>query len=353
MKIVVCGYFGIRNIGDEAILEGLRRLLLRIEPKCEIETMGRGKLFPFGVRSFLHSIFAWKFWKTPYKLIKSCDYFVMSGGLFTDEEGLFVSTFWLLHGLAAHFLKKPVLLLGISIGKLSLWNKWLCKKLCKASKIIIVRDEASEQNLASWGIESHVGPDCATFIEYKKEEISEKEKYVVICTRPYKRIPEFLYTNIAQFCDILIAEYGFNIRLIPFHEGLESDAKVLNTIFEHIKEKSKVKMDAFYGNIPDLMDVLSKASLVLGMRLHAGILATHVGTPFIGISYMEKVSNFWHATAIKTLPQDQISVDNLLYEFRNIYNSDRKHRSNIKNIQKSFIEKAKKTEEILKSVLRN
>lgn len=353
MKIVVCGYFGIRNIGDEAILMGLRRLLLRIKPMCEIEVMGHGKLFPFGIRSFLRSLFVWRRWQAPYRLVKSCDYFIMSGGLFTDEEGIFVSTFWLLHGLTAHFFKRPVLLLGISIGRLSLWNKWLCKKLYKASKLIVVRDKASFEKLDSWGIKSHLGSDISGFIEYKKEGISEKEKYVVICVRPYRKTPEFLYTNIAQFCNALIEKYGFNIRLIPFHEGPESDSKVLNTIFEHIKEKSKVQIDNFYGHIPDLMDVLSKASFVFGMRLHAGILATLVGTPFIGISYMEKVGNFWHETAIKALSQDQISVDNLLQEFQNIYNSDREHRLLIKNIQEFFIEKAKKTEEILASTLQN
>lgn len=353
MNIVICGYFGIRNVGDEAILFGLRKMFLKLFPNASISVMGKGNLFPFGLRSFFKSLLKPAYWARPYYLIKKCDYFVMSGGLFTDEEGIFISTFWLLHGLAAHFLKKPVLLLGVNIGRLYIWNLWLAKKLFRASKLIIVRDEASLQKLSQWGIMAHKGSDFAAFTEYKKTAKEEKEPYVVLCARPFKKAPNFLYTNLAQFCDILIEEYGLYIRLIPFHEGSNSDVKVLNTIFTHIENKSKVKIDAFYENPTHLMEILSNASLVIGMRLHAGILATLAGTPFIGISYMEKVSNFWHKQGIKTLSIGEISVDNLSQEFRNIYNSDRQQRSIIKNIQESFFKKAKETEETVKLALQN
>lgn len=357
MKIVMCGYFGIRNIGDEAILLGLRTTFLKLFPNSVIDVMGKGRLFPFGFRSFFRSIIKSKLWSAPYRLIKSCDVFVLSGGLFSAEEDFFVPIFWALHGLFAHYLKKPVFMLGINIGRLSFLNRWICKRLFRKSKLIVVRDKASYELLKSWGISSHLGPDFATAIPYERKGLISKEagsQYAVVSIRPYKGIKDSVYKNLAQACDSLIEKYGLNIRLIPFHEGFDSDAAVLNTIFDHIKHKSSVKIESFYESVEELMQVLANAKLVLAMRLHAGILSAMAGTPFIALSYMDKVKNLWKEFPhIKTLEISQISVDELIQSFQNIFNSDREHRIIIKNLKQKLIEKAKNTEEIIKSALQN
>lgn len=357
MKIVICGYFGIRNIGDEAILLSLRRMFLKLHPNNEIKVMGEGRLFPLGFRSCFRSIVKPELWSAPYRLIKSCNVFVLSGGLFSAEEGFFVPIFWAFHGLFAHYLKKPVFMLGVNIGQFSFLNRWICKRLFRKSKLIIVRDKASYELLKSWGISSHLGPDFATAIPYKRKDFVSKkqnDQYVVISVRPYKEIKDFAYKNIAQACDLIIEKYGLNIRLIPFHEGINSDVGVLNTIFDHMKHKSSVKIESFYESTEELMPVLANAKLVLAMRLHAGILSAVAGTPFIALSYMDKVKNLWKEfPQIKVLEISQISVDEIIQSFQNIFNSDREHRIIIQNMKQKFMEEAKNIEEIIKSSLQN
>jgi polysaccharide pyruvyl transferase CsaB len=357
MKLVICGYFGIRNIGDEAILLGLKKVFLKIRPDSEIKIMGKGRLFPVGIRSFLKSLVQWKLWRIPCDLIKKCDVFIMSGGLFTNEESFFTPFFWALHGLIARFFNKPVLLLGVSITSMSLWNAWVCKKLFKKSALIIVRDSVSYELLKSWGISSRRGPDFATFMPYEKEDFAlgpQTGQYVVISARPYKSMDETLYKNIAHICDSLIEKYGLNIRLIPFHKGADSDVAVLNTIFDHMKHKSSARIENFYESTEELMRVLANAKVVLATRLHAGILSALAETPFIALSYMDKVKNLWKEFPyIKVLEISKISVDEIMLLFQDIFNSDREHRKIVQNVKQKFMEQVENIEQILQSSLQN
>lgn len=352
MKIVICGYFGIRNIGDEAILEGLKAMFLRIFPGCEIEVMGKGRLFPFGFRSFLRSLFSPKLWTAPYRLIKSCDLFILTGGLFTDEEGFFVPTFWALHGLIAHHLKKPIYILGVNIGELNLWNTFLCKKLFSKSRLSIVRDQTSYNLLASWGIKSCMAPDFATMIPFRPVRTEEKNRYIVLSAKPIKQDPNSLYTNLAQFCDSVSMEYGLQIRLIPFHEGDMSDASALNKIFEQMKNKSNAKIEKFYEKTSDLLPILANAEVVIAMRLHAGILSVMSETPFIALPSMKKVENLWSEfPGINIVEITPFLIDKLELVFQNIINSRRDHRAIVSAIKQKFIERATVSEELIKSAL--
>lgn len=353
MKIVICGYYGMHNIGDEAILQSLKGVLAKVFPNSEINVQGRGWLLPFGIRSFLRSIFKPSLWSKPYELIKSCEAFILGGGgLFTDEEGFFIPSFWALHGLIAVLFKKPVLCLGISIGPMNFFNKWLCKALFKKAKLITVRDKSSRDLLKEWGISSYELSDIAMLLSYEASGQEEKEqKYVVMCVRPFKNHDDFLYTKLAQLCDYLVEKYGLFIKLIPFQDGPNHDYGILNTIFDRTVHKTHIKVDQFYNDISKLINVLANAEVVIAMRLHAGILSVLANTPFVPLSYMQKVSDFWKEFSdIQPLKVENITIEALVKSFEEIWTNREEKRKIMKQICEKLVQKASQIEGLLKSL---
>lgn len=348
MKIAICGNYGVFNAGDDAILEGLTGAIKKHLPEAEIVVMGKGRLFPFGVRSFAKAIFRPSHWMTPYRLIKSCDAFVIGGGgLFTPEERGFVPIFWAMHGIAALLLKKPVYCLGISVYPLKGLSKILVKFLFSKCKYISVRDKDSYRIVAhDWEIPCKFGSDFAMLIDYEKSMQGEKEKqrYIVISMRSFKGNNGNLYKILAQACDKIIEDYGLQIKLVPFQKGDQFDAHVLNKIFAQAKHKEQIFVENFYADIKQLIKILERAELVIAMRLHAGILSLLAGTMVIPLSYTEKVKSFWGGMKdIDFLEIPSLTFHNFMAVFHKTWNNRSNLLISMQNIKDELTKRASKS----------
>lgn len=320
MNIVVCGNYGVTNVGDEAILQGMRRVLDTAFPGSHIQVMGTGNVLPLGLRSFLKALAAGRM---PHgiKMIRECDLFILGGGgLFCDEEGPFVSAFWALHGLMAKFLGKKLAVLGISIGKLTRYNAPFVRRLFKRADLVIVRDEFSANILDSWNVKNHVCADFATLgLDQDTPCRTNKDKYVVISIRPFGINANELYKKIALLCDRIVHEYGFNIVFLPMSAIGQNDTGVLNKIFDLMTHQSKAHVEDFSPDLGSVISILANAECVVGMRLHSCILASMYGVPVIPLSYMSKVANYWsRASDVMTFDLESHGADDILKRFREI-----------------------------------
>lgn len=326
MKITVCGNFGVTNIGDEAILGGVKVLLAEAFPGSEITVQGKGNLFPCGIRSFLKSLVKPSLWETPALMVKASDLYILGGGgLFDDTEGPFISSFWALQGLiAARTYKKPLIIMGVSLGAIRFWNKFLVKHLFKSAKVVAVRDQASLKILQSWGITKGIQiPDLSLFYPYDSNVLPKlpkpKDKYIILSIRPFKNNDENMYKILAQLCDYITGKYGFYIRLLPLQKDLYNDTIVLNKIFEQSNYKDKIKKDEFSDDIPKVLEVFQQGEAAITMRFHAGIFALLANTPFLAFSYMQKVTHFWETVGYPgMLPIEKINLNDLQEKFDQI-----------------------------------
>jgi polysaccharide pyruvyl transferase CsaB len=352
MKIAICGYYGVFNVGDEAILTSFKKVVSQYHPESEVLVMGTGDLFPFGIRSFLRSIIRPSLWYKPYKLIKSCDKFILGGGgLFTPEEMPWVPTFWALHGVAAYLMDKPVYCLGISVSSLTGINKFIVKWLFKHSKEVVVRDKVSYELVKEWRINCKLSTDLALALESSVVKNNSNEQYIVLSVRSFKKTDEKLYTILAQLCDSIVKLYGLKIRLIPFQKGDQYDVQVLRKIFDLTVHKEQIILDNYYENLEELISVLGQAKAVIAMRLHAGILATVAGTPFVAMSYMQKVSNFWaEFNDIEILDFNRLELSEMLKKIEILFKDLDKKRQGIKEIRKVLEARLKVTTDIIGSL---
>lgn len=356
MKVGICGYYGEKNIGDEIILQILQDLVRRVFPRAEITVFGKGNLFPFGLRSFFKAFFTPQLWKKPLAELRSCDIFILGGGgLFSHEEGFFIPIFWALHGAMALLLKKPLVCIGLSIGPLKPLHVWILKKVFSQAKFIVVRDKASQDLLKNLGIDSFLGCDLAMFYKIKiTPKLKIEKPYIILSVRPFKNTPENLYTILAQLCDSIIEKYGFLIRFIPFQKGALFDSKILNTIFDRVQNKSSVILDQFYENIDELIEVLQGAEAGICMRLHAGILCFLAETPFIPLSYMRKVKDFWQEfSEITLVVMETMNLSSLTALFEEIFGKSRKNQNIFKPMKQKFSKRVADTEKYIISSLKN
>lgn len=299
-KLVIIGNYGATNIGDEAILSGMLKLL-RTRVSAEnitvlsynpADTALRHSVaaeypLPFGVRSLLK----FRFFKT-LRLIKKADYVILGGGgLFTDEK-IKAMLLWGYHVLAARLLKRKVMLLGNSIGPVnSRTGKWILQKVVLSASHINLRDRLSFELLKGLGAEKKMSltPDMAFNLEAVQAQ--KRKKQIVISLRPWMQHEERVVSVIAQFCD-LISQQGYQLIFLPFQTFQDDDRLILGKVYEHISNKKGVHILSQPVDMYEALRIIGESELLIGMRLHSLIFSTIQSTPFIGLGYSQKIFGF-------------------------------------------------------------
>jgi len=352
MKVVICGNYGVDNLGDELILDNLKKLVNKAFPDAKIDVLGKGNLLPIGIRSALSTIIAPNRLLKPLKVIRSCDLFILGGGgLFTDEEGAQVSAFWALHGLIAHFFKKPVAVIGVSVGNIKPWNKWLVKRLFKVAKLLTFRDRRSVLMTSQLVIPSKHTADLATLYIPNVPNLKKEKNYVAVSFRNFKRNSTLMYKKIAQLCDFIVSNYRLDVRLIPLQDGGSYDHSSLNKIFEHTKHKASIYIEKF-NNITHILQVLKGADFVVAMRLHAGIISALLEVPFLPISYMQKIDNFWSEFPEIKPVNVHCELDELKAKFKELIDEKDNKKGSVREVRRKLADFASDSEDYLIKGLR-
>jgi len=340
-KIVICGHYGSTNIGDSAIglsiVQGLKKVY-KYSVKLEITVLGydakiidefysthmkagnvkkdvyvkndlysikTGYLMPCGFRSMFRGIFKGTIWRT-LKAIKGCDQFILGGGgLFTDEK-MFAMFLWGMHAFLAYCFRKPVVMIGQSIGPLNTKvGRFIARNVFKRAKFIGVRDEKSKKVLEEIGVKNEiiVSADAVLGldIDWKKAENNITERlnkkveqdglngYFVFSARDWGDDAEKLYKKIIQEIMLIKKEYRLLPVFIPFQLIKENDQEILNKIIVQDGVLDEIEVLAFDNNILNVLSVIRGAKFTIGMRLHSLIFSIISNVPCIGISYSNKV----------------------------------------------------------------
>lgn len=128
-KILLAGYYGFGNLGDEILLE---TYLARLKPKFEVSVLLPEK-----------PVDRWSLWAVARALSKTDVLLFGGGGILQDKTGFLGLAYYLSLILLARTLGKRVVLLGQGIGPLSPFNLALARAVLKLAEKITVRDAAS------------------------------------------------------------------------------------------------------------------------------------------------------------------------------------------------------------------
>lgn len=104
---------------------------------------------------------------------------------------------------------------------------------------------------------------------------------------------EGYYTFIAQVLDKIVqVKEKVKIFFLPMSILVDDDTTAHLKVFNQLKNKDKAVLVRQYIYAPYLQDIFSQMDLMIGMRLHANVMAYNVETPFVAVDYHPKIKGF-------------------------------------------------------------
>jgi len=291
VRILIGGYLGCGNIGDDAILLGFLKGLEAV-PNADPTVMSGAPAETYrnyGVRSVDRDV------KNFSAALEGQDMLVLPGGsLFQDVTSLRSALYYSKLVLDAKKARKKVALLAQGVGPLEgFLGKRAAIKAFNAADVVAVRDAASAKTLASLGYKGtpRVTGDMAYLLPPPAASDDDafqvgSMKSVGIIPRPFGKGDEVVKL-FAELCRLI-----FQANLIPVL--IEMDRNYDGSLIQAIDK-------AGGGKVPSIRKIetpmtmqsrLAKMDAIISMRLHGGILGTTVGVPPYMISYDPKIAAF-------------------------------------------------------------
>ncbi|MBX3119852.1 MAG: polysaccharide pyruvyl transferase CsaB [Fimbriimonadaceae bacterium] len=347
--LLLAGYFGCGNLGDDAILlgfvEGIRHLDIDL---TMLSGSPEDSFRAYGIRSVPR-----KDLKAVDEAIKRCTILVFPGGsIFQDASSAMSASYYNTLVQKAKKAGKKVLLLGQGVGPLNTWlgKRWATSAF-NASDEIAVRDPASGQLLSSLGVKTrmHSAADTAFLLPRPTTEDENFEvagmKTIGIAPRPYGRETKNLIKAYGELARLL---YQNSYMPVLIELDRSEDGPM---ILEISKSQG--------GKVPDIRKLESPMQLqrrmarihcVVAMRLHASILAASVGVPPLMISYDPKVTAFSKQLGLGTAIPVEGLTGQRLYE--NFITFEKDHARHVRTMERRVEELRKQAQVNIEIVTR-
>lgn len=333
-EILIAGYYGFGNAGDEVILAGMLSDLRALDANLEFNIVSgdpQETMIRHGVQA-VH-------WRDMRGLVDHVNrselVIVGGGGLFQDHWGLVPDTYLTpRHGgithyggvaLLAHMTDVPCMLYGVGVGPLfSQLAREHTREIFGLASAATVRDEGSRRLLGEIGVDISgisVTADPAFSAPVAEGRHAETvgrysgngEPVLAASLRYWQpdgsgpqvdpQFMDWLEGELAVALDQYVDETGGSVVFIPFQRGpiaLENDLEVARRV------RNRMQLKSHSGVVNDDLGPLERfqlmgdCSLVLGMRLHAVMAGIRGHRPTVGLCYDPKVDRIMEAADLSS-----------------------------------------------------
>ena len=310
-KIVISGYYGFDNCGDEAVLLAMIHCLKKLCPNVRITVLSNNP----SVTGKLYGVKAANRWN-PLKIVLEilfCRLLISGGGsLLQDVTSIKSPSYYLGIIKIALFLRKKVMIYSQGVGPLSDENNRAdVSKVLNRCHAITLRDEYSAQLLIDLGVRRDVPVTCDPVLAFSREDVDvdavkeylrelgysnnstvELNPLLFVAVRCWK--DDRHIAPVAEFLDTQAGE-GWNILLVPAHYPEDLDAIAMLTARMARRPYCVDKC----LTADEFLALTAISDRVFSMRLHGLICAMAMGTPMIGLSYDPKVDAFMEQAGLE------------------------------------------------------
>lgn len=324
-KIVMSGYYGFSNAGDEALLTAILAALRKIEPDSDI-TVISGNPAETRHKHKVHSLYRFA-GLSIWRALGQADLLISGGGsLLQDVTSKKSLLYYLTVILAAKLRGKKVMLFAQGIGPIrSGFMRYLTCKVCSRADLITVRDADSAEELVRIGIDRdkvQLTADSVLTLAssdrvpgltlLEREGFDVKKPVIAVSVRRWADDIETLM-ELGKSLGALRDRFDAQIVILPLQYPADVEvSKMLDKfiprglvegeLMEGIKERhteNRVAVLERSLSTEEFLSIIANTQLLIGMRLHSLIFAAVSGVPFLALSYDPKVDGFVKSLAME------------------------------------------------------
>lgn len=295
LRILLSGYYGFGNLGDEALLEVIVGQLRTVLPHAAIDVLSatpEATAHDYGVEATPRADLG-----AVKRAIERAD-IVLSGGGGLLQNATSLKSLVYYAGIIRSALsaKKKAMIFAQSIGPLDFVGKGVVREMCRGLERATVRDARSLTLLSTLLPHTRIEKTADPVFLYEPPPDRDDESLrlagidagagplVVVSVRKTSQFGEGA-ALIAGAVDRLTRKHGAQVAFLPL--GGVGDAEASSVVIRKCRSTPALLPAC---DLATAARVLARAQAVIGMRLHALILAVRAGTPFLAIPYDPKVS---------------------------------------------------------------
>lgn len=303
--VIISGYYGFGNVGDDAMLRSIIENLKRRKPDISILVLTKNPLETFRNYNVAtinrQDIFA------VYFAMRHSKLFIYGGGnIIQDSTSTRSLIFYLCTAWLAKRLKLKVMFYANGIGPINKTkNAEFSKKILNNVDVITVRERLSFNELKKMGVTKPkivLTADAALAVQidknipvssiFLKDGIPCDGKYAGFSVRQCPGCDKSQHLKyeqeIAQIADYIYLKYKLKPVFIPMEYNV--DIVTIRNIISKMKTNGYIIGENH--SVSETFAIIKEMDIMIAMRLHALIFAAYMNVPILGISYQPKVEGF-------------------------------------------------------------
>lgn len=294
MRVLISGYYGFGNLGDEALLDVIVKQLRARFPAAAIDVLSAT---PDATASRLNveSTPRWNMANVRASIARADVVLSGGGGLLQNATSVRSVLYYASILREAVKQKRKTMIFAQSIGPLDLLGRFVVRRMCRGVDRATVRDARSRSILQSLlpgtPVEQTADPVFLFDLPRTEVDLSREgldphgEPYAVVSVRKISNFAEGA-SALARVVDRLAEKHGLRVAFLPL--GGASDAEVSTTIIRAAQSTPVLLPEC---DLDKAAAIVRGARVVIGMRLHALIFAARFSVPFLSIPYDPKVAS--------------------------------------------------------------
>ncbi|MFC7402694.1 polysaccharide pyruvyl transferase family protein [Citricoccus sp. GCM10030269] len=321
-KVILSGFYGAGNLGDELILRSVSHALHRADPAVQVQVAAESATkveAAHGLQAFLRRNLN----AAAYEVHTAAAVVVGGGGLWHDYtfaragglQGLFTGSTISMAGfgilpLMGKVLDKPYHVVGMGVGPLTDEDaRATVRFLAEQTSSLYVRDPESAELLRSLPVDAEritTGPDVVHAVPLPAAETVAPQVPAVIAEakaagrpvigvnlRPWAHedMGPVIETVAAALADAVPAEATARPLFVsvPMQAGESYDVGTVAQVFAQLPAGAETWTPEAPLDLETLAALYQSMDVLVAMRLHAALVAHRCGVPVVGLGYDPKV----------------------------------------------------------------
>lgn len=360
-NILISGYYGFDNIGDESILRTLITSLREKIPDCRLTVLSHNPASTrekYGVEAVERM--------SPgaiLRAVRQCDMLISGGGsLLQDVTSSKSIHYYLFIIRLAKLLGKKVFIYSQGIGPIDhAFNRRATARALKKADGIVVRDERSAKLLEQIGLpQERIVITADPVIRMKRPDrtvgreilaragIKKDGRLTVGWAIREKNRDSTFVREITECIRWLRENYDAESVLIPFH--YEEDREVCSVIAERTNGAAKCLSEKYLSE--DMLSIIGNMDVLVGVRLHSMIYAAIMGVPIIGVSYDPKCTAFLNSVGLDSLStRETFSAEAFKAEFARVLETGKEQTATVAENMRRLQKELDTNEEMIRDIM--